>query len=412
MIANLFRSLFYFQPMKSLRYIFGAFYFLFASVCSAQWTQEKSYPGGSTDAAVCFAIGDTLYLGGGSTGSTAFYKFDATTNTWTRKGDIPERAFGVSFSIGSKGYVALGQSDPQGAGQSSVSNDLWEYDPSTDNWAQKANFPGAARDAAFAFVLDGKAYVGGGTGALYNFYNDFYSYDPSTNTWSALHSLPDYLYFNSTFVIGSVGYVTTGANPNAELKSLWEYTPSSDSWKQLSDFPGKARESAVSFILNGMGYVGLGQSQYTTVFKDFYSYDPTQDVWSPVTSFPGDFGRGWAAAAATSSAAFVGLGTYFSGNNLIANNDIWKFSSSAGIVGSLAKVDENVFPNPAHQFVSLAGLPTSGARIEVRNALGSLYLRESISANGHIDVSSLAPGVYEVEIVSSVGHSSARIVKQ
>lgn len=400
--------------MKSFYCTLGIFIFSLASVCSGQWVKEKNYPGGSTDAVIAFTIGDSIYVGGGSAGSTAFYKFDPSTDTWTPKANLPEpRAFAVSFSIGSNGYMALGQTDPVNTGQASVAKDLWEYDALTNTWSKKANFPGAARDASFAFVIGNKAYVGGGTDTGYRIYSDFYSYDPSIDKWDTLNPLPDYLYFNAAFAIGNYGYIATGVERTNEIASTWQYDPSSDSWNQVSDFPGAVRESAVSFTLNGKGYVGLGQSLYTTVFSDFYAYDPSADQWSAVTDFPASHGRGWAMGVATPSAGFVGLGTYFSGPSLVANNDIWKFDLSAVVAADTSPKDGVVYPNPVTSFVNLS-LPNNDghARITVQNSIGRNCLTIEASPGHRVDLSSLPAGIYNLEIISGDYHSSTRIVKE
>jgi N-acetylneuraminic acid mutarotase len=399
--------------MTSIRYIFGIILCFCSSVSIAQWTQEKNYPGGQTDAVIAFTIGDTVYIGGGSGGSKAFYKYDPATGQWTKKGNIPARAFGVSFSIGSKGYVALGQLDPANTGQSSVTNTLYEYDPTMDTWTKKASFPGTARDAAFAFVIGNIAYVGGGTDAQYRVYSDFYSYDPTADSWTELGALPNYLYFNSTFVIGNYGYVATGVADTNEISSMWQYDPSSDSWNPMSDFPGMPRESAVAFALNGKGYVGLGQTQYTSVFSDFYSYDPTANQWTSVTSFPASYGRGWAAGVSTSSRAFVGLGTYFLNSNLIGNTDFWEFSLPSSVSSAVSECPSAIFPNPATDFVSIQ-IPNSEleATIIVRNEIGAVCLTTHINSSQTLNVSSLPAGIYNIEITAGEYHSVQRIVKE
>jgi N-acetylneuraminic acid mutarotase len=401
--------------MKTIRYIFGFLFFFYSSIASAQWTQESAYPNGITDAVVAFSLGDTIYVGGGSAGSTSFYKFDPSSGMWTQKGNIGKRAFGVSFVIGSKGYTALGQSDPQGFIQASVSNDLLEYDPSTDNWTKKANFPGAPRDAAFAFVIGNKAYVGGGVDSGNNVYDDFYSYDPSLDKWDTLGPLPDYLYFNSAFVIGNYGYVATGVVAIlGEVSSLWKYDPSNDSWETMSDFPGSPRESAVGFALNGKGYVGLGQSDYTSVFSDFYSYDPSSDQWTSLTPpFPGKHGEGWASAVTTATQAFVGIGTYFLGQQLLGNNDFWTFApAAAGIAAIPVATDQLVYPNPTSDFVTLSLPPKAvPAHVIVQNSIGATCFTGQTGPDGRLDLSSVPPGIYDIEITSDDYHSNVRVVK-
>jgi N-acetylneuraminic acid mutarotase len=405
--------------MKSIRYIFGILIFSYATNCSAQWTQEANYPSGIDDEAVAFTIGDTVYVGGGSIGSTSFYKYDPSTGLWTAKANLPRQcAAGVSFVIGSKGYMALGQSDPtsQTNAQASVTSDLWEYDPVTDTWTQKANFPGQPRDAAFAFVIGDIAYVGGGvdnTGN--NAFSDFYSYDSSSDTWNTLGDLPDYTYFSSAFTIGNYGYVATGYSSVGDNSYLWQYDTSGDNWNQMPNFPGPARDAAVAFTLNGLGYVGLGETGYSTVFSDFYSYNPTDSVWTKVTSFPGTYGRGWAVGIATSSAAFVGLGTDFGTQDtaLYGNNDFWMFAPSAEVTAATPVSNPNAYPNPAINFVNLS-LPigVSSAHVTVQNAIAVTCLTTEIGSDGRVDVSSLPAGIYNIEITSGEYHAVQHIVKE
>jgi N-acetylneuraminic acid mutarotase len=398
--------------MKIIRYAFCIFIIVTTSSCFAQWTKKTNYPGGVTDEAVAFAIGDSVYIGGGSSGSTSFYKFDPSSGLWTKKGNITQRSAGVSFAIGSKGYAGLGQSPANS--QANVTNDLWEYDPTNDKWTQQANFPGIRRDAAVAFVVGNLAYVGGGyDSSANNIFSDFYSFDPSTNTWDTLNDLPDYVAFGTTFTIGNYGYLTAYAGSSAESSSLWQYDPSSDSWTTLADFPGAPRESAVGYALNGVGYVGLGQSQYDTTFNDFYSYDTSADEWTPVTTFPSSHGLGWAAGVATPTTAFVGLGTYFSGSNLVANNDFWSFAPSSAVSATSLAGNVELYPNPTIDFVNIE-IPNNKipASISVRNEIGVLCLTEQLNEDGRLNLSSLPAGIYNIEIVSGDYHTSQRVVKE
>ena len=85
----------------------------------------------------------------------------STNNKWIKKADVGggPRGWAFAFSINGKGYAGGG--DPTG-NFSTFLKDVWEYDPSMDIWTQKGDFPGAGRDAAFSFVLNGIAYMGCG----------------------------------------------------------------------------------------------------------------------------------------------------------------------------------------------------------------------------------------------------------
>jgi len=104
--------------------------------------------GGGRDAAVAFTIGNKIYSGGGAgNGNRDFYEYDTQTKLWTKKANIPgvdtNRGFAVGFAVNGKGYVGLGT---DGIYAPVVLADLWEYDPASDTWASKANYPGGPRD--------------------------------------------------------------------------------------------------------------------------------------------------------------------------------------------------------------------------------------------------------------------------
>src|SRR5277367_6827056 len=71
--------------------------------------------------------------------------------TWSPRDTLPDSAMfqGISgFSIGNYGYAGLGD-NVAGINE----NYFWQFDPSTDTWARKADFPGSARVAPASFVI-------------------------------------------------------------------------------------------------------------------------------------------------------------------------------------------------------------------------------------------------------------------
>ena len=314
-----------------------------------------------------FAIGDSIYVGGGS-GLNDFYSYCPATGNWTSLGTLPRvvmpgevttRSFAVSFVVGTKAYVGLGQAN---AAQVSVLGDLWEFDPAS-GWKQKADFPGKKRNGAFAFALSGKGYVGGGAEADGTALpDDFYSYDPTADKWTALRALPfGGICFPATFALGDSGYVVGGSIFSfAQQNSMWKYDPSSDLWTAKDSIPF-IRETPVGFALNGLGYVGSGQTQYKKIYNDFYSYDPSTDSWTSVSPLPvprvsvsttsivfaqvkvntsaslpvtihNSPGRFAASGTATSTHAFVGFGRDFT---LGLDSDLWQFSTKGTSTDSL-----------------------------------------------------------------------------
>ena len=249
-----------------------------------------------------------------------------TANFWTKKNDFGggKRERAVAFAIGEFGYVATGLDTAE-----NVLKDLWKYDPSMDSWAQMADLPGAGRRDAVGFSLGNKGYVGTGVDNEASIVGlklkDFYEYDPATNSWIQKADFPgasgNGIYFAAGFEIDSKGYVCGGkVGPNQYSAQLWEYKPSIDQWTSRAPFPGGMRYQLTAFSIGNKGYVGLGANQ--DVFKkDFWAYNPGSNQWTPIADLPGSE-RGSATAFSIENRGFVCIGT--NGGFL---DDLWEYNS-------------------------------------------------------------------------------------
>lgn len=236
-----------------------------------------------------------------------------TGNVWIKQatfaGDKRERC--VSFSIGDKGYFATGQDSAE-----RIKNDLWEYDPKTDSWSQKANIPGSVRRNAIGFTINNYAYVGLGVDSAVategNILNDLWRYDPQTNTWLQMTDYPGAngmgVYFATAFTINDKGYVCGGkVGPNNYIDELWEYKPATDSWASRSPFPGGDRYQLTSFAVNNKGYVGLG-TDHESFRKDIWEFNPITNNWTRKSDFPG-YERAGVSSFTIKNSGFICLGT-------------------------------------------------------------------------------------------------------
>ena len=120
--------------------------------------------------------------------------FGQTGNYWSETDDFGggQRERAVGFSLRGKGYVSCGLDTAD-----MVRNDLWEYDPATASWTQKANMPGVGRRNAVGFTIGDYAYVGTGvdhaTAPSGTILKDFWKYDPvSSITEKDLESVSVY----------------------------------------------------------------------------------------------------------------------------------------------------------------------------------------------------------------------------
>ena len=126
------------------------------------WTQLPSFPGGVRYQLSSFVIDYKAYVGLGTDQDMYrddFWEFDATTNLWSPISPLPasERASAMTFSIGQRGFVCMGTNG-------GYLDDLWEYNPFTDDWTSRAKYGGTRRKNGVGFTLNGLGYVGSGKG--------------------------------------------------------------------------------------------------------------------------------------------------------------------------------------------------------------------------------------------------------
>ena len=88
------------------------------------------------------------------------------------------------------------------------------------------------------------------------------------------------------------GYIFGGRTQDGTyLNDLWEYTPVTDSWKQITSFPGQARVSAAMIAYNGAIYVGMGFGKGqvysdSCYLNDWWRWNPELNTWDSLASYP------------------------------------------------------------------------------------------------------------------------------
>ena len=153
------------------------------------WIQRASYSGDKLINAFSFAIDGKGYVGGGMNNGVLnqeMWEYDPLNDLWQEKNDLLDddddddendegyaisRTLSSTFVIGGKGYVALGT-------RTTISADVWEYNPSLDSWQQMNSFEGSSREAAVGFALGDKGYISTGRSATYRF-DDLWLFDPT-----------------------------------------------------------------------------------------------------------------------------------------------------------------------------------------------------------------------------------------
>lgn len=299
---------------------------------TSDWQQVAAFGGPALSFSAAFTIANRAYVGTGYGPTTAFWQYDPDADAWTRKADFAGAARGaaVTFSVGERGYIGTGY----GNGDVRFS-DLWEYDPGADRWTQRASLPAAVRDHAAAFVIGEKAYVVGGMtcqGSACSTLREVWEYDPATNVWTRKADFPVETTTAACFVLNGIGYVGTGyegpQSSSAVSTHLWAYDPQTDTWTRRADFPGEGRYRAVGFTLGGKGYLGTGiQSAGPTsdvVLRDMWEYDASADAWTQKPEFSGP-ARGAAVSFVIGARVWVGTG---SGSARQSLRDFWRMGAA------------------------------------------------------------------------------------
>jgi hypothetical protein len=282
------------------------------------WNKIEPFTGSQRTESVAFSINGKGYIGTGRLNSLSFsdwWEFDPTTETWTPKKDFPEGA-GYTYTgiaANGKGYMGLGD----------FRKTWWQYDPGTDQWEQKADFPGEARTANFIFELHEKIYVGGGTAQSAGHLYDFWEYDPLTDEWTQKKSLNGPLSSPAKLAYGyegtGLGYVY-GSSGYSNL--IFRYNPVADTWSVGSvgvsfnaSYPWKA------YVFNN--HVLLHGNRGTSFPHYFYKVNPeTESHYNYQYSGPI---RNSTSGFVIGNKVYIGLGSNSAGTTFYS--DFWSFRS-------------------------------------------------------------------------------------
>ncbi|MDX2362200.1 MAG: T9SS type A sorting domain-containing protein [Crocinitomicaceae bacterium] len=329
-----------------------------------QWIQRADFAAVGRHRTTSLSIGNKGYIGlghyNGSGSETYFsdwWEYDPATNSWTQKVDYPGNngngelgAHGVGLEV--VGYVGLGELNDYS---------LYKYDPVTNTWTLMTNAPtgGTFQDSG-DFTIGHKAYF-----TRLNT-TELWEYDADLDIWTAKNPLPFNAYYSfSGFSINGKGYMKV-SNSSITLNEFWEYDPVTDTWLQKTPFPGYARLSSISFVQDNKGYIicGYGPGAFSDLTSEVWQYTPATDTWFQYPDFPGTKRR-YSTGLSIGGRCYLGTGT--NGTNF---NDFWEFSAVAGTHEMFDESSFSVYPNPAVDFVEFHSEKTVSFAVIVFDASG------------------------------------------
>ncbi len=373
------------------------------------WEIRDSVKGAPRSVCAAFTLEGQGYVVGGVDDFSfkrKMYSYNQVQNDWDEEvslggpnGDGLDRGSASAFSIGTKGYVCLGQGQTNG-----YFGDLWEYDLTTAAWTQKADFAGGPRRQAVAFAIGNYAYVGTGQDGT-GFRNDFYRYDPINNMWEPMADFAGTPRKQAVgFAMGDDGYVGTG-DDGVLRNDFWQYNVALNEWFQKATFPGTARSGATGWGTFPTGFIATGEDLNSEFKKDVWEYSYFNNTWVQRSDFPGP-GRKNAFSFVLDGTAFLGAG--YGG---VFFDDFYAYYGILGIEENQSQVESSVYPNPAQETIT----------IEVKNASEITKLdlfdltgkKHQVSFQGNtnknsisLDLSTLEAGTYLYVVSMQNGTSS------
>jgi len=318
-------------------------YILLASICLScnnaidspyppiSFQKTAAIPGVGRASAVAFAVNGKGYVTLGRDGNPAdslreCWQYDPTLDSWSKKTIFPgvARVKAMAAVVNGNAYIGLGYEPYVSTYVNGNYTDFWMYDPVSNSWTQKADFPSKATDACVSFVLNDCIYVGEGFSDI-DFTNEFWKYNTTDNSWTQLKNLPGYARAGATLCADSAHiYFGTGYQVG-NYNDWWEYFPATDSWKQRKSMPDNGRVNAVSLNIDNRFFVTTGRhfaGDLTggRVLSDILEYDALRNVWYERGSIPGG-GRENAISFVIDGKGYIGQGE----NDSKVLNDFFSF---------------------------------------------------------------------------------------
>ena len=233
------------------------------------WTRKADLPAKRAATNGTGVISGKIYLVGGfdlnGVTTKTLYVYTPATNTWAKKADLPvSSAQGITGVIDGKLYVVTGYSVSCSTCNRSGLRRLYRYNPTTNTWTRLAD-PPRFHVEGVGGVIDGKLYVDWGLSITTDVYN------PATNQWSAkvtqeyfgtASTCVEGLQFCSVF--GAAGatldkklYVIGGLNDDESMPITEAYDPIANKWVNKTFMHFSRENPAAGKVKNGAGQLQI-----------------------------------------------------------------------------------------------------------------------------------------------------------
>jgi len=160
------------------------------------------------------------------------------------------------------------------------------YDPDSNSWTSATPCP--LSNSLNGIVLHSSIYIVGGSPAgLTTYYDDVYRYDPSTDQWNVLASMPEPRSISATIVYNDEHIYVVGGAPDSfsqPTNTLFDYVIAENKWYIRQNMP-TPRNSPSAILHDGKIYVAGGASSRNNETTSYIYpapleiYDIQSDTW-------------------------------------------------------------------------------------------------------------------------------------
>jgi len=205
------------------------------------------------------------------------WKFNPADYTW-RKMEIPFQ-FNVAqlTATSSKAYLYI----------NTDLNNFWEYDPTSNQWTNKASYMAGVRNFGSMFSANGDVYLGMGklAGPFGNYTpdNSIYKYAVSSNSWQKVTDYPTDFGNGermrpNVWVVNNTMYIGAGAS-NSGQNQFHSYNLATSIWTRLKDVPD-VRSDAIGFTFENEIFLAAGNKFSGGSELDITKYDINTNTWA------------------------------------------------------------------------------------------------------------------------------------
>ncbi len=178
----------------------------------------------------------------------------------------------------------------------------------------------------------------------------------SAQTWQQLPDFPGTARDDAaSFTIGSKIYVGTGMEVGWGLTNdWWCFDAATDTWSAIASMPASQRQYCAAFTVNDTGYV-FGGKDASGPLNELWMYDPVNNTWAQRASLPAP--ARYASTAFSAGQGYIATGITTGGT---PTNELWRYEPATDTWEQRAAVP-GMPRHRAAAFVNIAPVVTGGA---------------------------------------------------